>query len=241
MQLPTKSSLIALIKRFEDSSKKVMSLAIVRSPNPPNLPSSLNLVVLPAIRWETYQAISRDCEQQPNIRLTYDCGQLEIRMPSDLHESYKKLLGRIVEALTEGFGLEIYSLGSMTCDREDLAKGLEPDQCYYIQNEARVWGKQNLNLQFDPPPDLAIEIDITSSSLPRFGIYASLGVPEIWHYDGQAVTIHGIDGDRYRLLDSSKAFPALDVTTLQRFLDLRQSVKENALIRQVREWAEENI
>jgi Uma2 family endonuclease len=162
-------------------------------------------------------------------------------MPSDLHESYKKLLGRIVEALTEAFGLEIYSLGSMTCDREDLARGLEPDQCYYIQNEAAVWGKQNLNLQVDPPPDLAIEIDITSSSLPRFGIYASLGVPEIWHFDGQVVTIHGLEGDRYRLLTSSRAFPLLEVTDLQRFLDLKPSVKENALIRQVREWATQHI
>lgn len=218
-----------------------MSLTIARSPNPlnpPNSPSPVNLVVLPSIRWETYQAISRDFEQQPNIRLTYDHGQLEIRMPSDLHESYKKLLGRIVEALTEAFGLEIYSLGSMTCDREDLAKGLEPDQCYYIQNEAVVWGKQNLNLQVDPPPDLAIEIDITSSSLSRFSIYASLGVPEIWHYDGQIVTMHGIDGDRYQLLNSSMAFPILDVATLQQFLDLRASIRENALIRQVREWAE---
>ena len=144
-----------------------------------------------------------------------------------------------MEALTEAFGLEIYSLGSMTCDREDLAKGLEPDQCYYIQNEAKVWGKQNLNLQVDPPPDLAIEIDITSSSLPRFGIYASLGVPEIWHFDGQLVTIHGLEGDRYQLSTSSRAFPLLEVTDLQRFLDLKPSVKENALIRQVREWAAE--
>ena len=216
-----------------------MSLTIARSLNLPNSPEPINLVVLPAIRWQTYRAISRDFEQQPNIRLTYDCGQLEIRRPLDSHESYKKLLGRIVEALTEAFGLEIYSLGSMTCDREDLAKGLEPDQCYYIQNEAKVWGKQNLNLQVDPPPDLAIEIDITSSSLPRFGIYASLGVPEIWHFDGQLVTIHGLEGDRYQLSTSSRAFPLLEVTDLQRFLDLKPSVKENALIRQVREWAAE--
>lgn len=215
-----------------------MSLTITRSPNSPSVPISANLMVLPAIRWETYQAIARDFEQQPNIRLTYDCGQLEVRMPSDLHESYKKLLGRIVEALTEALGLEIYSLGSMTCDREDLARGLEPDQCYYIQNEARVWGKQSLNLQVDPPPDLAIEIDITSSSLPRFSIYASLGIPEIWHFDGKVVTIQGLEGDHYRSLDFSRAFPVLQVTDLQRFVDLRQSIKENALIRQVREWAE---
>ena len=219
---------------------QTMSLTITRSPDPPKLKTPANLVVLPNLRWETYQAIVKDFEQQPNTRLTYDCGQLEIRMPSDLHEFYKKLLGRIVETLTEALALEILSLGSMTCDRQDLAKGLEPDQCYYIQNEANVWDKENINLQTDPPPDLAIEIDITSSSLNRFSIYASLNVPEIWHYNGKIVTIYGLENNQYQPLDNSLAFPMLKVTELQHFLDLRRSIKENALIRQVREWASIN-
>jgi len=217
-----------------------MSLTITRSPDPPQPTTPANLIVLPNLSWATYQAIVKDFEQQPNTRLTYDRGQLEIRMPSDLHESYKKLLGRIVETLTEVLGLEIVSLGSMTCDRQDLAKGIEPDQCYYIQNEAKVWDKDNINLQTDPPPDLAIEIDITSSSLHRFSIYASLGIPEIWHYNGKIVTIYGLDSNQYQPLDHSLAFPMLKVTELQHFLDLKRSVKENALIRQVREWASTN-
>lgn len=198
-------------------------------------------ILLSSIRWETYRAIARDCEQQPRTRLTYDQGQLEIRMPSDLHETYKKLLGRIVEALTEACELEIRSLGSMTCDRQDLARGLEPDQCYYIQNEAAIWGKENIDLQTDPPPDLAIEIDITSSSLNRFKIYARLGVPEIWRYDGQILTIFVLesstDGDRYAASQYSIALPFVSTTDLQEFLRLKTTVKENALIRQVREWA----
>jgi Uma2 family endonuclease len=198
-------------------------------------------ILLSSIRWETYRAIARDCEQQPRTRLTYDQGQLEIRMPSDLHETYKKLLGRIVEALTEACELEIRSLGSMTCDRQDLARGLEPDQCYYIQNEAAIWGKENIDLQTDPPPDLAIEIDITSSSLNRFKIYARLGVPEIWRYDGQLLTIFVLesstDGDRYAASQYSIALPFVNTTDLQEFVRLKTTVKENALIRQVREWA----
>jgi Uma2 family endonuclease len=196
-----------------------------------------NQILLPSIRWETYRAIAHDLESQPNKRLTYDNGLLEIRMPSDLHESYKKLLGRIVETLTESLGLEIRSLGSMTCDREDLARGLEPDQCYYIQNEAQIWGKDKIDLQIDPPPDLAIEIDITSSSLNRFAIYAKLAVPEIWRYDGQAITIHHLVGDRYVMGDRSIALPILSTVNLQNFLELKHTVKENALIRQVRDWA----
>ncbi|MBD2177217.1 Uma2 family endonuclease [Pseudanabaena sp. FACHB-1998] len=195
-----------------------------------------NQILLPSIRWETYRAIACDLESQPNKRLTYDQGLLEIRMPSELHESYKKLLGRIVEALTESLGLEICSLGSMTCDREDLARGLEPDQCYYIQNEAEIWGKNKIDLISDPPPDLAIEIDITNSSLNRFAIYAQLGVPEVWRYDGQTITIHQLNGDRYLLSDRSVAFPIIGTDDLQNFLELKHQVKENALIRQLREW-----
>jgi Uma2 family endonuclease len=194
-------------------------------------------ILLPSIRWETYRAIAGDLEAQPNKRLTYDNGLLEIRMPSDLHENYKKLLGRIVESLTEALEIEIRSLGSMTCDREDLARGLEPDQCYYIQNEAKIWGKDKINLQIDPPPDLAIEIDITSSSINRFAIYAKLAVPEIWRYDGQMITIHHLIGDRYVLSDRSLALVIVSTVDLQNFLDLKRILKENALIRQVREWA----
>jgi Uma2 family endonuclease len=196
-----------------------------------------NHILLPSIRWETYRAIAQDLEAQPSKRLTYDKGFLEIRMPSDLHENYKKILGRIVEALTETLGMEILSLGSMTCDREDLAKGLEPDQCYYIQNEALVWGKDKIDLQIYPPPDLAIEIDITSSSLNRFAIYAQLGVPEVWRYDGHVISIHHLVGVRYILSDRSIAFPLLRTNDLQNFLELKSTLKENALIRQVREWA----
>jgi Uma2 family endonuclease len=196
-----------------------------------------NQILLPSIRWETYRAIADDLEAQPSKRLTYDNGLLEIRMPSDLHENYKKLLGRIVEALTEALEMEIRSLGSMTCDRQDLARGLEPDQCYYIQNEEQVWGKEKIDLQIDPPPDLAIEIDITSSSLNRFAIYAKLGVPEVWRYDGQAITIHQLVGDHYSPSDRSIAFPILRTIDLQNFLEFKSTLKENALIRQVRVWA----
>ena len=200
-----------------------------------------NQILLPSIRWETYRAIANDLEAQPSKRLTYDNGLLEIRMPSDLHENHKKLLGRIVEALTESLELEIRSLGSMTCDREDLARGLEPDQCYYIQNEEQVWGKDKIDLLIDPPPDLAIEIDITSSSLNRFAIYAKLGVPEVWRYDGQAITIYQLFGEQYSVSDRSMAFPILSTKDIQNFLEFKSTLKENALIRQVRAWSTNHI
>jgi Uma2 family endonuclease len=202
---------------------------------------SAEQLVLKGISWSTYQNLVRDLERQPSLRLTYDCGQLEIRMPSDPHESYKKLLGRLVEALTEELGLEIRSLGSRTCDRQDLCRGLEPDQCYYIQNEPAVWGKEQIDLQQDPPPDLAIEVDITSSSLDRLAIYADLGVPEVWRYDGQSLTMYSLRHQEYQLCDRSQTFVGLTPASVEQFIALQTTLKENALVRQFRQWVQENL
>jgi Uma2 family endonuclease len=198
-------------------------------------------VLLNNISWQTYQSLVKDFEQQPAIRLTYDRGLLEIRMPLDPHETYKKLLGRLVEALTEELEIEIRSLGSRTCDRSDLTQGLEPDQCYYIQNEPTVWNKDQIDLSQDPPPDLAIEIDITSSSINRLNIYANLGVPEVWRYDGQSLSMYRLQARQYQVCDRSLAFPILSASDIENFLDIKKTTKENQLIRLFREWVRNRI
>jgi Uma2 family endonuclease len=193
-------------------------------------------VVLNNISWRTYQSLIIDFEREPAMRLTYDRGTLEIRMPLAPHETYKKILGRLIEAATEELNLEIRSLGSLTCSREDLAKGLEPDQCYYIQNEAIVRGVEQIDLAKLPPPDLAVEIDITSSSLDRFSIYAALKVTEIWRYDGQTLTIYELVANEYVIRDSSVALPRLKTADILRFLSLSTSTGENNLVKQFRQW-----
>ncbi|MEQ8541259.1 MAG: Uma2 family endonuclease [Coleofasciculus sp. D1-CHI-01] len=198
-------------------------------------------VVLPNISWQTYQLLIRDFEQEPAIRLTYDRGMLEIRMSLDPHETYKKLLGRLVEAATEELDIEIRSLGSRTCDRADLARGLEPDQCYYIQNEALVRGVAQIDLNQFPPPDLALEIDITSSSINRLSIYATLGVPEVWRYNGQTLTILSWQNGEYLSLDRSIALPLLNAEDLVRFLALRNAIGETKLVKQFRRWVKDTI
>jgi Uma2 family endonuclease len=193
-------------------------------------------VILKNISWQTYQSLVIDFEREPGMRLTYDLGTLEIRMPLAPHETYKKILGRLIEAATEELNLEIRSLGSLTCSREDLAKGLEPDQCYYIQNEAMVRGIEQIDLVKLPPPDLAVEIDITSSSIDRFSIYADLKVPEIWRYDGQTLVIYELVGSEYIMRDRSIALPRLKTTDILRFLSLSASIGENNLVKQFRQW-----
>jgi Uma2 family endonuclease len=201
-------------------------------------------VILRNISWQTYQSLIHDFEQEPAIRLTYDHGILEIRMPLDPHETYKKILGRLIEAATEELELEIRSLGSRTCDRKDLSKGLEPDQCYYIQNEAQVRGVQQIDLAQFPPPDLAVEVDIMSSSLNRLSIYADLQIPEIWRYDGRSLTIYCLlaaqqdvsDASQYGIAERSLALPLLTATDIGRFLELQATTGENSLIKQFRQW-----
>jgi Uma2 family endonuclease len=193
-------------------------------------------VVLKHISWQTYQSLIVDFEREPAIRLTYDRGTLEIRMPLAPHETYKKILGRLIEAATEELDLEIRSLGSLTCSREDLARGLEPDQCYYIQNEKKLRGIEQIDLAKLPPPDLAVEIDITSSSLDRFSIYADLKVSEIWRYDGRSLFIYGLVESEYIMQDRSIALPILRTEDILRFLSLSASIGENSLIKQFRQW-----
>ena len=196
-------------------------------------------VVLPNISWQTYQSLVKDFDQEPAIRLTYDQGNLEIRMPLDPHESYKKLLGRLIEAATEELEIEIRSLGSRTCDREDLAKGIEPDQCYYIQNETIVRGVEQIDLSLYPPPDLALEIDITSSSVNRMGIYAALGIPEIWRFDGELLTMMALSEGRYEAIAHSGVFSILTPDVVMSFLDQRSQIGENAIVKQFRQWIRE--
>ena len=206
------------------------------------LTQSPDRVVLQNISWQSYQSLIRDFDQEPAIRLTYAHGALEIRKPLVPHETYKKLIGRLIEAATEELDLEIRSLGSRTCKREDLQSGLEPDQCYYIQNEPQVRGLDQIDLSQLPPPDLAVEIDITRSSLDRFAIYQALGVPEIWRYDGTHLQIYLLQeiyllqAGQYVERSHSHALPSLAAANILQLLNLYQTTPENALVRQFRQW-----
>jgi Uma2 family endonuclease len=198
-------------------------------------------VLLKNISWQTYESLVNELAEQAGIRLTYDRGNLEIMTPSAPHEGSKKILGRFVESVTEELNVEIRSLGSLTCRRKDLARGLEPDQCYYIQNENVVWDKAQIDLNQDPPPDLVVEIDVTSSSIDRLSLYASLGVPEVWRYDGNRFIIYQLSAGEYVERDVSPTFPFLSQVEMLRFLELGRTTKENALIRLFREWVRSQI
>lgn len=201
---------------------------------------SQNCIVLHHVRWETYQALVKDSAEQANKQLTYDQGILEIMTPLPEHEIYKKLLDRLVLVTVEEMAIEMRSLGSCTWSREDLKQGLEPDECYYIDHEEAVRGKLYIDLNRDPPPDLAIEIDITSRSLDRLKIYAALGVTEVWRYENQDLKIyHLVDGD-YQVCEVSRHFPFLRSQDIMGFLQQSQG-GEMALIKAFRLWVRQQL
>ena len=197
--------------------------------------------VLRGVDWSGFRTLAEALGER-RVRLAYDGESLELMTVSRIHEKWSRLFGRLIVALTEELGLPIDSAGSPTLDREDVRRGLEPDECFYLQNEPLVRAKDDIDLAVDPPPDLAIEIDISQSSLNRLQIYQALAIPEVWRFDGQVLEIHrrGPDG-RYALAECSGHFPFLPLSELVAFLQQHRQMDENSLIRSFRVWIRELV
>ena len=198
--------------------------------------------VLHGISWHTYTALVKDLEDRPGLRVTFDRGTLEIMSPSERHEELKTLLGRMVELLTLELDIECRPAGSTTWKRQDLERGLEPDECYYIANELRLRGKVEADLAVDPPPDLAIEVDLSRSSVDKLAIYAALGVPEVWTLQGLSIQVHtlGATGG-YAVGRQSRAFPFLPLDRVEAFLANPQSLTQTQLMRAFQEWVKREL
>jgi Uma2 family endonuclease len=190
------------------------------------------------VDWRTYGRLLRTFAERPSVRLTYDRGTLEIMSPLHERDSDARFLGRLVVTLTEELGLTLKVGGSTTFRRRRQRRGLEPDDCYWIANEPRVRGKRRIDLRVDPPPDLAIEVDVTRSSLNRMGIYVVLRVPEVWRLDGDTLTFEVLQpsGRSYAPASTSLAFPLVTPADLMTFLALRTQMDENAVAQQFRAW-----
>lgn len=178
-------------------------------------------LVLYHVDWQTYSRLLRAFARRPSLRLTYDRGVLEIMAPLHAHESDSRFLSRQAITLSEELGLPIKAGGSTTFRRRKKRRGLEPDDCFWIANEPKMRGKRTFDPRIDPPPDLAIEIDVTGSSLERMSIYAVLKVPEVWRLDGQALSFHVLGPDEhYTQVPRSQAFPGVMPTDLMHYLNL---------------------
>ncbi|MGD1929837.1 MAG: Uma2 family endonuclease [Leptolyngbyaceae cyanobacterium] len=159
------------------------------------------------VDWRKFECILEELGESRSARIAYSLGTLEIRMPSPEHEVDKELIGDIVKILLDELEIDCECFGSTTFKQEAMASGIEPDQCFYIQNQAQMRGKRRVNLAADPPPDLAIEVDVTSRT--QLAAYAALGVPELWRYEKNQLSIYTLQAGQYQSSVSSPTFPSL--------------------------------
>ncbi len=198
-------------------------------------------VVLSNISWATYEALLAENELCGN-RFVFDRGTLEIMSPSVGHEWYHRLLGRLVETFTMERSIPIQSTGATTLKDQLKERGLEADESYYITNESRVRNREDLDLTVDPPPDLAIEVEISRSALNKLAIYGDLGVPEVWFYDGESLRMHMLQSDgSYTATLRSHQLPQLTTEILEGFLSRRHESDETTWIRSFRQWVQTNV
>ena len=195
-------------------------------------------LLLHNVSWEFYERFLEAIGDR-RLRVTYDGENLEIMNVSRRHERTKKLLGRLIETLTYELNIPMSSGGSMTFQRKDLKRGLEPDECYWIANEKKVRVKRDLDFRKDPPPDLAIEVEISRGILDRQAIYERLGVPELWKFDGETLTVLRLRGNgtkKYAPATKSLCFPFLPVQELVRFLTIDENKSETEHMQAFVRW-----
>ena len=196
--------------------------------------------LLTDISWDGYESILKVLRNR-TLRITYDRGNLELMSPSYRHQRYKTLIGRFINIIAEEQNIPLINAGSATFKRQDLERGLEPDECYYIQNSSAVIGKQEIDITCDPPPDLAIEIDISGSSLNRISIYADLGIPEVWSYDGIILKIYLLRDTNNNKAKQMLCFPFLPLPEFMQFLRQAEIVDDTTLFRSFRDWVKKGF
>ncbi len=193
------------------------------------------------ISWQLYESLLAEIGDDGKARLSYYQGNLEFMSPLFEHEHSNRLIERLVSAIAETTDRDYAPSGSMTIKRPDLAAGKEPDSCYYFANEPAVRGKIKLDFTQDPPPDLAVEIDITSSSLNQLDLYATLGVGEVWRYDGAELIFYQLQSGKYIAVDRSPIFPMLAPARVLEFLSDCQTDGVNQSVKNLRKWVRANL
>lgn len=186
-------------------------------PHPVPRPIGEQRIIFHCLNWQRYQAIRHALSESRNTRLTYHQGTLEITMPLEDHEFATRLIELFIRILVVESGMKLKTMGSTTLEREVLDRAAEPDNAYYIQNQSLVAGR-NVDLEKDPPPDLIVEIDITHTDIDKLQLYANMGIPEFWRYNGETWKIYQLQGKNYQDVDRSPTFPTVPKSRLYEFL-----------------------
>ena len=215
----------------------VSAAPLIKQPIPQ--PIGEQRVVLRSLDWQSYSAIRQSLSPDRNTRLTYSQGLLEITMPLEVHEFSTWLIGRFIYILVSELGMDIKTIGSTTLDRPTLDRSAEPDAAYYIQNQSLVAGR-TVDLEKDPPPDLVVEVDITHTDIDKLQLYAAMGIPEFWRYNGETWRIYSLRGSEYVEVEISPTFAMVPKTKLYEFLaDAR--VSEIKADQALRHWVRHSL
>jgi Uma2 family endonuclease len=200
------------------------------------LPNGASLV-MQDLQWDDYEAVL-EALQHRHLRISYDCGRLEVMSPLSEDELAARMIDLMVSYYCDEFDIKLEGYGNTTWKRRSIGKGVEPDACYYVENAARVIGKRKFDLDTDPPPDIVVEIDITNSSLRKFSIYAALGVPEIWRYDREIVHFYELASGSFVETELSRFLPELTgqimVETIRASAELGQTEAFKAFRKRIR-------
>lgn len=210
----------------------VTTAPIIKQPVPK--PVGEQRVVLRSLTWQGFLTVRQSLSPDRNTRLTYSDGTLELTMPLEIHEFSAWLIGRFIYILASELGMDLKTMGSTTLDRETLDRSGEPDAAYYIQNQPLVAGR-DVDLETDPPPDLVVEVDITHTDIDKLQLYAAMGVPEFWRYNGELWRIYQLQGSAYQEVDGSPTFPQVPKEKLYEFLAIARDSEMKA-DRELRAW-----
>lgn len=204
-------------------------------------PDSEQRTLLLNITWQTFKTMLAEMGCQRGSRLAYDSGIVEIMTPLMPHENSNRLIEVFVGVLCEELSLEIKRTGSLTLLRDDLEQGAEPDSSYYIQNESLVRAKENIDLAVDPPPDLVLEVEYSRSKIDKLQLYAAMGIPEFWRYNGNVLRIYQLKSGKYLEENQSMTFAPIPVTEIPRFLQESRDIGEIACTKNFRSWVKQHL
>lgn len=197
-------------------------------------------VLLKDLSWLELEQILQEFGEHRAARLSYSDGLLEIMTPLPEHEDDKAIISDFVKIILEALGQEFRNLGSTTFKHEGMNQAVEPDECFYIEHEAVIRGKKRIDLTIDPPPDLAIEIDITART--RLSNYEKLRVPELWRYNGKTLEIYVLQGEGYILSTQSLQFSELRVQeAIPHYLEHSKTQGRTVAMRAFRQWVCQQI
>ncbi|MGJ5675044.1 MAG: Uma2 family endonuclease [Nostochopsis sp.] len=197
-------------------------------------------LLLEDVSWQQFENILAELGEHRAARISYSHGFLEIMVPLPEHEKAKEIIGDMVKFLLNERSINYDALGSTTLKSEKITQGVEPDACFYIQNQAAIIGKNRINLSVDPPPDLAIEIDLTSRT--QLDNYQILGVPELWRYEKQGLKINVLLAGKYVESNFSPTFPDVPIIDLvNQYVQQSQVVGSSQAIQAFRNWVRDNF